>query len=533
MSDTIVNRPYKINHSQEFADRQHNMTPEFRARYHQLFLEMMGSGPRKTFKKIVAFVEKHPQTPRAFDILISAYTMLEEYDKGAEVSLKMLRVFPDYIFSRMLHLSQIIDGGNLKLAGELLGPNLSIKDIYPDRTEFHVNEVGAYELEVIRYLLALDDAEEAEERLNDLFEFAPDSIFFKEAQDIFDDYCEGENETFFNSKSERVRDTENDPDMEEQLKQLQHEQVRVLYEYKMPIPWQSMSDVLALPRESLVQDLVWVLTNSKEYSDFYLEEIEGNPVLHSIFILGELKATESLPVVIDFLRLDGDALENWFGDHLSESLWWYFYQMAEQNPELLKDALIDKDLNCYSKGALLHALTQLALHHPDLNERIAALFEFTFIYYLQFDIEHKEVDTDFLSFTLCDLCESGLSELVPSWERLFEKDFVDESICGDLEEYKIDLKRIGRERVSPVLPIQDFYKDILETWAGYRENDMTEEMNDTDLSLWKNGLAAQRENYFSEPIHQTPVVRETPKVGRNEPCPCGSGRKYKVCCGKD
>jgi uncharacterized protein YecA (UPF0149 family) len=26
-------------------------------------------------------------------------------------------------------------------------------------------------------------------------------------------------------------------------------------------------------------------------------------------------------------------------------------------------------------------------------------------------------------------------------------------------------------------------------------------------------------------------IRETPKVGRNEPCPCGSGKKYKKCCG--
>ena len=26
--------------------------------------------------------------------------------------------------------------------------------------------------------------------------------------------------------------------------------------------------------------------------------------------------------------------------------------------------------------------------------------------------------------------------------------------------------------------------------------------------------------------------RETPKVGRNEPCPCGSGKKYKNCCGR-
>jgi preprotein translocase subunit SecA len=29
-----------------------------------------------------------------------------------------------------------------------------------------------------------------------------------------------------------------------------------------------------------------------------------------------------------------------------------------------------------------------------------------------------------------------------------------------------------------------------------------------------------------------PAARELPKVGRNEPCPCGSGKKYKQCCGK-
>ena len=27
------------------------------------------------------------------------------------------------------------------------------------------------------------------------------------------------------------------------------------------------------------------------------------------------------------------------------------------------------------------------------------------------------------------------------------------------------------------------------------------------------------------------VTRTTPKVGRNDPCPCGSGKKYKKCCG--
>jgi SEC-C motif-containing protein len=39
--------------------------------------------------------------------------------------------------------------------------------------------------------------------------------------------------------------------------------------------------------------------------------------------------------------------------------------------------------------------------------------------------------------------------------------------------------------------------------------------------------------YFVEgrPGRQEPQRREAPKVGRNDPCPCGSGKKYKKCCG--
>jgi SEC-C motif domain protein len=35
-----------------------------------------------------------------------------------------------------------------------------------------------------------------------------------------------------------------------------------------------------------------------------------------------------------------------------------------------------------------------------------------------------------------------------------------------------------------------------------------------------------------EIVGPKPFVRETPKVGRNAPCPCNSGKKYKKCCGK-
>ncbi len=48
------------------------------------------------------------------------------------------------------------------------------------------------------------------------------------------------------------------------------------------------------------------------------------------------------------------------------------------------------------------------------------------------------------------------------------------------------------------------------------------------VRLWE----AYREQPFKEvELNHAPELRQAPKVSRNEPCPCGSGKKYKRCCG--
>lgn len=51
----------------------------------------------------------------------------------------------------------------------------------------------------------------------------------------------------------------------------------------------------------------------------------------------------------------------------------------------------------------------------------------------------------------------------------------------------------------------------------------------TESGSAEGGNSPAQENAADRP---SPFVREVPKVGRNDPCPCGSGRKYKVCHGK-
>mgnify|MGYP000358529006 CR=1 FL=1 len=42
---------------------------------------------------------------------------------------------------------------------------------------------------------------------------------------------------------------------------------------------------------------------------------------------------------------------------------------------------------------------------------------------------------------------------------------------------------------------------------------------------------ADEEQQAAQPAAPQPFTRQQPKVGRNEPCPCGSGKKYKQCHG--
>jgi preprotein translocase subunit SecA len=40
----------------------------------------------------------------------------------------------------------------------------------------------------------------------------------------------------------------------------------------------------------------------------------------------------------------------------------------------------------------------------------------------------------------------------------------------------------------------------------------------------------ERSRYFQSQSSSQPIINTEPKIGRNDPCPCGSGNKYKKCC---
>lgn len=53
-----------------------------------------------------------------------------------------------------------------------------------------------------------------------------------------------------------------------------------------------------------------------------------------------------------------------------------------------------------------------------------------------------------------------------------------------------------------------------------------------NLPQWKDLLTDIERASIKREYNKTKTVIKGKKVGRNEPCPCGSGKKYKNCCGK-
>jgi len=100
-------------------------------------------------------------------------------------------------------------------------------------------------------------------------------------------------------------------------------------------------------------------------------------------------------------------------------------------------------------------------------------------------------------------------------EHAFASGQVDELIAGDFEDVQIELGlKLARER--PLKP-----KQWMETGRQFRAAFGIPEPIGA-------GMAP------SDPLPAPPIpqpVRAAPKVGRNEPCPCGSGKKSKKCCG--
>ncbi|HEY9206143.1 MAG TPA: DUF1186 domain-containing protein [Candidatus Methanoperedens sp.] len=245
--------------------------------------------------------------------------------------------------------------------------------------------------------------------------------------------------------------------------------------------------------------------------------------LHAVKLLGTIADPRALPELIDALLLAGEFDDEW----ILEDLPIVFGRIGTQAIEPLKGFILEHKDDYelwWPRSAAADGLVSIAMKHPDEKERILSFLHSLF---------SVDDDAEFLSFVASGLYDMNDISSIPVLEKAFDDDLIQEDIFSrdDLQDFsKVKERHSGVYDRDPL----DFYepdrvaarqarwekeKKEKERFAAEKrekfEKNLAHEMRRLETAMKMTGLN---------------ILPKLRKAGRNDPCPCGSGKKYKKCC---
>ena len=238
--------------------------------------------------------------------------------------------------------------------------------------------------------------------------------------------------------------------------------------------------------------------------------------IHAWRALAQLRAEEAIAPLVGLFRR-ADDWDDWVTEDLPKVL-------AQFGPVALApvtEFLADTARGDWSRVAGTRTVSAIGGRHPELRlDCIARLGA-----QLERFAEQSETLNAFLISALWDL---KAVEAMPVIERAFASGRVDETVVGDLEDVQIEFglktKREHRRKPNKLSIMGAELRAQLKA-AGLQLPDV-----DGDFPETTQPAAGLRERGLEPPTLSLHYIAP-PKVGRNDPCPCGSGKKYKKCCG--
>ncbi|SNQ62431.1 DUF1186 domain-containing protein [Candidatus Methanoperedens nitratireducens] len=226
---------------------------------------------------------------------------------------------------------------------------------------------------------------------------------------------------------------------------------------------------------------------------------EGWSPIHAIHILALIKSREALELLLDIIRYHEDDLSDWLTENVSSLL----VAFGEDAIESLKEFTEDETLESFARSTATTALKVLAKkfpqHENDIKLHLIELLKST-------------GDDTFAGLVADDLTSFHDPSVIPEIHRAFEMGRIDEMVIR--EEEIIDT-------------INGVYHDIDESEFKRYTEDPLNHFSREEIEYLHNLHYAKPEKKHIEPAEAKPKKK---KIGRNEPCPCGSGKKYKKCC---
>jgi len=236
--------------------------------------------------------------------------------------------------------------------------------------------------------------------------------------------------------------------------------------------------------------------------DESLDEAEDDKLLwapvHAWRAIGQLGAKEAVAPLLDHLRSPAA-----YDDMVSEDFPTVFGMIGPEAIAALDAFFVEDDVEEIALTMLTSAYVEIGKRHPESRAACVDALQ-------RFLARDDDVNPQVNGFLVSALLDLDAREALDAMRAAFERDVVDHTIAGDMEDVEIAFG-LRETRSKP-----------------RRKNSILER-----LARLSDRAGIGRDSAFATPRSTEsrdsgPLKRV--KIGRNERCPCGSGKKYKKCC---
>jgi hypothetical protein len=279
-----------------------------------------------------------------------------------------------------------------------------------------------------------------------------------------------------------------------------------------------------LPREALKA----ATAQRSEIVPLFLSEIEAylalepaartkqTPLFFIFHLLGEWREKAAYRPLVRLLRLPGREVDEIFGDAINTTSHRVMAAVFDGDPEPLYDIILDRNAEEFIRSSMCEVLAMVTVR-GELDRALAGRFlRDAFMNLL------PQAQNFVWAGWQSAIAMLGMSDLKILVKKAFDRGFIDSHVLA-FDHFEQDLRQ-GIERPGePSRPDDHEYTlfgDTIEELSGWYC--FTEQYRE-DQKRWRQQVEANH-------VRSQPYENPLKGIGRNDSCPCGSGKKFKKCC---
>jgi hypothetical protein len=272
-------------------------------------------------------------------------------------------------------------------------------------------------------------------------------------------------------------------------------------------------------REAITPELLRVLEAVAENPLAFARRQDYMLHLFALFLLAQFREKRAYAPVARMFSAPGETPFDLAGDTVTGGLSRILASVYDGNPAPLHGLIESEEVNEYVRSAAMDAF--LVLEHTGQMCRDEVVGYFRSLFQGKLQRKHSYA----WDGLVCAVADLPAPELLEEVRQAYADGLVDSTVADleGIERDLVDQKPWRRERYRL---ITDAIHEM-EQWSSFQpEDSRPKKLPEAQVSL-----PPPTQPSPAKYVAPQPFVRP-PKIGRNDPCPCGSGKKYKKCCGK-